>query len=291
MSTKLLIALAVQRTIYNVLVHRAGVERYSAPLVLLMIDSIHFFVSVIMVSLTGWTRAPSNWRAMILPAILALVKNNSLFWGMMYLDPSLHQFVYQINIIFSSLITPIRLTRKQKVSIAFLFIGICIILYNRDDAVQLPQHHHLAGIFFTIIGAGASAASHQAFEDIIKKETGSVWVRQLQLSALGVLGAILSCLQEYEYIIKSDPISDLMMGLVLVKCTGDIIIPFVLKYTSNVVKGFSDTLAVMMSMVLTQVLYHWHPHLNFWIGAVLIFIAAFMFNHGEYIKEVKILSV
>ena len=38
MSTKLLIALAVQRTIYNVLVHRAGVERYSAPLVLLMID-------------------------------------------------------------------------------------------------------------------------------------------------------------------------------------------------------------------------------------------------------------
>ena len=81
------------------------------------------------------------------------------------------------------------------------------------------------------------------------------------------------------------------MGLVLVKCAGDIIIPFVLKYSSNVVKGFSDTLAVMMSMVLTQVLYHWHPHLNFWIGAVLIFIAAFMFNHGEYVREVKILTV
>tara|TARA_E500000331_G_scaffold6410_1_gene6208 strand:+ start:33004 stop:33453 length:450 start_codon:yes stop_codon:yes gene_type:complete len=149
----------------------------------------------------------------------------------------------------------------------------------------------LAGIFFTIIGAGASAASHQAFEDIIKKETGSVWVRQLQLSALGVVGAILSCLQEYEYIIKSDPISDLMMGLVLVKCTGDIIIPFVLKYTSNVVKGFSDTLAVMMAMILTQVLYHWHPHLNFWIGAVLIFTAAFMFNHEKENKEIKILTV
>mgnify|MGYP000261658719 FL=1 len=291
MSTKLLIALAVQRTIYNVLIHRAGVERYSAPLILLMIDSIHLFVSVIMVSLTGWTRAPTNWRAMILPALLALVKNNCLFWGMMYLDPSLHQLVYQINIIFASLITPLRLSNRQRVSLGFLFVGVCIILYNRDDALILPQHHQLAGIFFTIVGAGSAAMSHQAFEDIIKKETGSVWVRQLQLSALGVCGALLSCLQEYEYIVKSDPISSLMMGLVVVKCTGDIIIPFVLKYTSNVVKGFSDTLAVMMSMVLTQVLYHWHPHVNFWVGAVLIFTAAFMFNHEKIPKRAKILTV
>ena len=47
MKYKLLVALAIQRTIYNVLIHRAGVEHYSAPFVLLMIDSIHFFVAVI----------------------------------------------------------------------------------------------------------------------------------------------------------------------------------------------------------------------------------------------------
>ena len=82
-----------------------------------------------------------------------------------------------------------------------------------------------------------------------------------------------------------------MMMLVLIKCLGDIIIPFVLKYASNVVKGFSDTLAVMMSIILTQVLYHWHPHVEFYIGATFIFIAAFMFNHEIEQVRNKILTV
>lgn len=291
MKYKLLLALAIQRTIYNVLIHRAGVERYSAPLILLMIDAIHLFVSIVMVSLTGWTKDTSDWRPMILPAILSFIKNNCIFWGMMFLDPSLHQLTYQINIIFASLITPIRLTNRQRISILFLFVGICIILYNRDDSPQLPQHHPIAGIILTIIGAASSASSNQAFEDIIKKEENTTWVRQLQMSALGVVGSILSCIQEREYIIESEPISNIMMTLVLIKCLGDIIIPFVLKYASNVIKGFSDTLAVMMAIVLTQVLYHWHPHVQFYIGSALIFSAAFMFNHEVEIIKTKVMTV
>lgn len=291
MKYKLLVALAIQRTIYNVLIHRAGVERYSAPLILLMIDAIHLFVAIIMVSLTGWTKNTSDWRPMILPAILSFIKNNCIFWGMMFLDPSLHQLTYQINIIFASLITPIRLSNKQRISILFLFVGICIILYNRDDALQLPQHHQITGIILTIIGAASAAASNQAFEDIIKKEENTTWVRQLQMSSLGVVGSILSCIQEREYIIESEPISNIMMTLVLIKCLGDIIIPFVLKYASNVIKGFSDTLAVMMAIVLTQVLYHWHPHVQFYIGSALIFSAAFMFNHEVEIIKTKVLTV
>ena len=111
------------------------------------------------------------------------------------------------------------------------------------------------------------------------------------MSALGVVGAILSCIQEREYIIESEPISNIMMTLVVIKCIGDIIIPFVLKYTSNVVKGFSDTLSVMMAIILTQVLYHWHPHIQFYIGSALIFIAAFMFNHEVEIIKAKVLTV
>ena len=286
MKYKLLIALAIQRTIYNVLIHRAGVEKYSAPLVLLLIDAIHLFVSIIMVSLTGWTTNKSDWRPMILPAILSFIKNNCIFWGMMFLDPSLHQLTYQINNIFASLITPIHLTSRQRFSILFLFVGICIILYNRDDALQLPQHHQISGIILTIIGAASSAASNQAFEDIIKKENDTTWVRQLQMSALGVVGSLVSCIQEREYIINSEPISNTMMTLVLIKCLGDIIIPFVLKYASNIIKGFSDTLAIMMSIILSQVLYHWQPHVHFYVGTALIFIAAFMFNH-EIEKKIK----
>ena len=292
MKYKLLIALAVQRTIYNILIHRAGVENYSAPMVLLLIDAIHFSISLAMVTLIGWdSSSGGNWKIMLFPAILSFFKNNFLFFGMMYLDPSLYQMVYQINIVFASLITPKELSIRQRVSIFLLFFGICIILYNRDDAIHLPQHKHSLGIVITILGAAASASSDQAFEDIVKQEYNSTWVRQMQMSALGCVGAVISCIQDYEDIRDSDPITAPTFVLVIIKCAGDIIIPFVLKYADNVIKGFSDTLAVLLAFVISQILYHWHPHLEFWIGLILIVTAAVMFNHEKEKPKSKILTV
>lgn len=291
MKYKLLFALAVQRTVYNVLIHRAGVENYSAPLVLLMIDSIHFCISFVMVLITGWVESSNNWKIMLLPAILSFIDDNFAFWGMMYLDPSMYQMVYQINIVFASLITPIKLTIRQRISIFLLFFGICIILYHREDALHLPQHKHIYGIVITIIAAAAAASSNQAFEDIVKKEHSTTWVRQMQMSGLGVIGSIFSCIQDYKFIIHSEPITSSTLLLVLLNCTGDMILPFVLKYSSNVVKGFSDTLAVLMAFIISQILYHWQPHTEFYIGILLIITAAFMFQHEhEHIKS-KIMTV
>tara|TARA_E500000331_G_scaffold318914_1_gene331262 strand:- start:164 stop:1039 length:876 start_codon:yes stop_codon:yes gene_type:complete len=291
MKYKLLFALAIQRIIYNILIHTAGIEHYSAPLALLMIDSIHFCISVIMVTLTGWEKSPGNWKIMLLPAILAFLHNNFQFYGMLYLDPYMHQMVYQINIIFASLITPIKLSIKQRISIFVLFVGICIVLYHRDDALILPQHNHMIGIMLTIIAAASSASSNQAFEDIIKKEYSTTWARQMQMSGLGVIGSIISCIQEYNFIIESEPISTLTFILVIINCSGNIIIPFVLKYSSNVVKGFSDTLAVLMSFIISQILYHWQPHPEFYIGIVLIIIAAIMFQSEKKNIKSEVLTV
>lgn len=292
MKYRLLIALAVQRTIYNILIHRAGVEHYSAPMMLLLIDVIHFFVALVMATITGWDNRPANnWKIMVFPAILSFFKNNFLFFGMMYLDPSMYQMIYQINIVFASLITPRPLSRRQRVSIFLLFFGICIILYNQEDAIHLPQHRHLFGIILTILGAASSATSDQAFEDIVKQEYNSTWVRQVQMAGLGIIGAIISCIQDYQYIRDSDPIATTTFVMVLIKCAGDIIIPFVLKYADNVVKGFSDTLAVLMAFIISQILYHWKPHIEFWIGLALILIAAVMFNHEKEKIAVKILTV
>lgn len=291
MKYRLLFALAIQRTLYNILIHRAGVEHYSAPLALLMIDSIHFCISLIMVTLTGWENSPGNWEIMLLPALLAFLHNNFQFYGMLYLDPYMHQMVYQINIIFASLITPIKLSIQQRISIVILFVGICIVLYHREDALILPQHDHTFGIVLTIVAAASSASSNQAFEDVVKKEYSTTWARQMQMAGLGVIGSIISCMQEYNYILESEPISSNTLVLVLINCCGNIIIPFVLKYSSNVVKGFSDTLAVLMSFIISQILYHWQPHPEFYIGITLIIIAAFMFQKNKNKIKSEILTV
>lgn len=292
MKFKLLFALSIQRTLYNILIHHAGVENYSYSLLLLIIDTVHFFVCCIMVYLNPNPNIHphTKWKIMILPAILTFIQQNTTFYGMLLLDPSLHQLIYQINIIFSALITPIKLTSKQNISIITLFIGICIVLLNRSDIVVLPQHSHLEGIIFTIIAAGAAAMSAQAFEDILKAEYKTTWVRQLQLSGLGLSGAIVSCMVEHEKIKKTNRLSNVILLLVFIKCIGDIIIPFVLKYADNVTKGFSDTLAMIMAIPLSQILYHWHPHGGFYIGTIIILLSTYIFNDSKR-KVNKVLFV
>lgn len=291
MKYKLLVALSIQRTLYNILIHHAGVANYSYSSLLLLIDTIRFSVCCIMVYIhPSPIKLHNNWKIMIFPAMLSFIKQNSVFYGMLLLDPSLHQLVYQINIIFSALITHIHLTHRQKISIITLFIGICIVLYNRDDIILLPHHSRIEGIIFTIIAAGTSAMSSQAFEDILKAEKQTTWVRQLQMSGLGLIGAFFSCIFDYEKIKNSDGISHILLILVFIKCAGDIIIPFVLKYTDNVTKGFADTLSMLMALPLSQILYHWHPHIGFYIGTIIILFSTYIFNDSKR-KVNKVLFV
>ena len=79
MKFKLLFALSIQRTLYNILIHHAGVENYSYSLLLLIIDTVHFFVCSIMVYLNPIPNmhARTNWKIMILPAILTFIQQNT----------------------------------------------------------------------------------------------------------------------------------------------------------------------------------------------------------------------
>lgn len=291
MKYKLLFALSIQRTIYNILIHHAGVSNYSYSSLLLLIDTIQFFVCCIMVNIhPSPVEVQTNWKTMIFPAFLSFIKQNTIFYGMLLLDPSLHQLVFQINIIFSALITPRTLSTKQKISIVTLFIGICIVMYNRDDIVLLPHHSRLKGIIFTIVAAGTAAVSSQTFEDILKSEKETTWVRQLQMSCMGLLGAIISCIFDYEKIKTSVSISNTLLFLVFIRCIGDIIIPFVLKYADNVTKGFADTLSMLMAVPLSQILYHWHPHMGFYVGTIIILFSTYIFNDSKR-KASKVLFV
>ena len=81
-----------------------------------------------------------------------------------------------------------------------------------------------------------------------------------------------------EKIQASNGISNILMVLVFIKCIGDIIIPFVLKYSDNVTKEFADTLSMLMALPLSQILYHWHPHIVFYIGTIIILFSTYFFQ-------------
>jgi drug/metabolite transporter (DMT)-like permease len=278
MKYKLLGGLAVQTTIYNILIHHAAVAHYNPNLVLLLGSTTRSVICFVIVFVNGYKTVNFDWKQMFFPSVLSFVKHQAVFLGMVYLEPSLYQMLYQINIIFAALLTPRTLTNRQLLSILVLFLGILTVLYHRDEVVKLPHHAPLEGMVFTVAAAAASAMHSQLVEDVLKSEEETTWVRQLEMSLFGLCFSILSCAFDYSDVSKTEKISNFVLVLVFIMCVGDMTLPFALKYADNVTKSFSDTVATVVSLCLSQLLYHWHPRFGFYIGAVMIFFSAYLFT-------------
>jgi len=192
-----------------------------------------------------------------------------VFIGMVHLEPSLFQMIYQTNIIFTSLITTRTLNLYQRGSIFLLFFGICTVLWHRP---RLPVHSPLKGMLFTVVGAASSALESQTLEDVLKSETNTTWVRELQLAFFGLLFN-LPGMYDFDVALPQN----FILILVLIKCVGDIILPFVLKYADNVTRSISNTMATFVALILSRIIYHWKPDFGFYIGSVIIFIGAYTF--------------
>ena len=278
MKYKLLFLLTMQRMIYNTIIHHSSIINFPCNYLLLLSDLIRCTVCFVMyITFKPDKKLSHDVNIIIFPALLYYINQTSEFYGMTWLDPSMHQMLYQINIIFAALVSPKRLNIQQKISIACLFIGICTVLFNRDDVIVLPHHSHIYGIFCTIIAAASAAIGSQAFEDVLKSEHNTTWKRQLQLSFFSLIGAIFSCYIENIHYNNIYHLSNELAVLVIIKTLGDIIIPFVLKYLDNITKGVSDTMATMLSLPLSQLMYNWHPHIGFYIGSTLVSTSAMFY--------------
>ncbi len=269
MKYKLLIGLAIQSSIYNILIHHASLSNYNPVNVIVLGNSIQLVVCCVMVYRQESNIRQTSWKPMIIPSVLSLVSHQCIFFGMVYLEPSLFQMIYQTNIIFTSLITTRTLNFYQRCSILLLFFGICTVLWHRP---RLPAHSPLKGMLFTVVGAATSALESQTLEDVLKSETDTTWIRELQLVVFGLLFNLPGM---YNY--KFDVPQNFILILVLIKCVGDIILPFVLKHADNVTRSISNTMATFVALILSRIIYHWQPDFGFYIGSVIIFIGAYTF--------------
>ena len=152
MKYKLLFLLTMQRMIYNTIIHHSSIINFPCNYLLLLSDLIRCTVCLVMyITFKPDKDVSHDVNIMIFPALLYYINQTSEFYGMTWLDPSMHQMIYQINIIFAALVSPKRLNIQQKMSIACLFIGICTVLFNRDDVIVLPHHSHIYGIFVRLL--------------------------------------------------------------------------------------------------------------------------------------------
>ncbi|EKX34719.1 hypothetical protein GUITHDRAFT_42006, partial [Guillardia theta CCMP2712] len=184
------------------------------------------------------------------PAFVYMIQNNLLYVATSNLDAATCQVTYQFKILTTALFTVTMLNRTilplKWLSLVILVIGIAL--------VQLPNIG--AGSAFNIAASGNPALGLSAvvaacfmsgfagvyFEKMLKGTPTSVWMRNIQMGTIGGILALAAVFIKDGQAVLSAGFFQGWNLFVWDVQLGGLILPLVVRYPNNILKGFATSL-------------------------------------------------
>lgn len=123
------------------------------------------------------------------------------------------------------------------------------------------------------------------FEKILKGSTVSVWVRNIQL---GLFGTFFSYAMMFMYdgaAIREKGIlfgyTDAVWITIFVQSAGGLLVALVVKYADNILKGFATSAAIIISCLVSMLLFDFQLTVLFTLGATLVILSTFLYLKPE----------
>lgn len=69
------------------------------------------------------------------------------------------------------------------------------------------------------------------------------------------------------------------MYLVLLQACGGLLVAVVVKYADNLLKGFATSIAIILSCIVSVILFDFHISLQFSIGTLLVLASIFLYGY------------
>jgi len=237
----------------------------------------------------------SDWIKITVPAVLYLIQNNLLYFTASKLDAATFQVTYQMKLIITAFFSVLILRRKlfmhQWLSILLLAIGIALVQFPSGDSVAIDSNSAkdrtvgLIGVFCACISSGFAGVY---FEKILKNSEVTLWVRNVQLSLFSVIpGFLVGCLLLDGQAIREQGFfggySSWTVLTIMCQAIGGIIVAIVVKYADNILKGFANSLSIILSCGISYFIFDFHINLFFNIGCCLVMFSTYLY--GKPIKE------
>lgn len=189
--------------------------------------------------------------------------------------------------LFSVVMLNKQLSKLQWVSLVLLFVGVAVVQLQPHDSkvfdVLQAEENRLIGLIAVIVSCLMSGFAGVYFEKILKGTKPSIWLRNVQLAALGiVIGVITMEINDgptihakgffygYDYVVWI---------VVCLQSFGGLMVAVVVKYADNILKGFSMSAAIVLSCLASVVLFDFKLSLQFVIGAGLVVLSVYMYSH------------
>ena len=198
--------------------------------------------------------------------------------------------------VFSVLLLSRRLGGLQWLSIVALSGGVALVqLSQMSDSNNSNKSNSILGLISVLCGCMTSGFAGVYFEVVLKSSVASVWLRNMQLSLIGMATCLISCyLRDKDEILQKGFLSgydEYVWSVILLQAAGGLIVAVVVKYADNVLKGFATSLSILISAFVSSYLFG-DVDINqaFLCGCIVVLASVFAFGYVPAQKVTKVLS-
>eukprot|EP01035_Chromulina_nebulosa_P019607 gene19607-25514_t len=186
--------------------------------------------------------------------------------------------------LFSVLILSKRIGIFQWLAIVALAGGVSLVqLSQLKDSKS--KENSFSGLISVLLSCLTSGFAGVYFEMVLKSSKASIWIRNIQLAAIGIVFSIIACYyRDKEDIIEKGFLfgyDHLVWSVIILQAAGGMIVAVVVKYADNVLKGFATSISIILSCLVSSFLLNdVNFNLAFCTGATVVLAAVFAYSYS-----------
>ncbi|XP_049649302.1 UDP-galactose translocator isoform X4 [Accipiter gentilis] len=175
-------------------------------------------------------------------------------------------------------------------SLALLFAGVALVQAEQARAApggspspaEGPPQSYAVGLAAVAASCLSSGFAGVYFERLLKTTGGSIWVRNVQLGAVGTavgLAAMVaaegSAVAGLGFFYGYNPA---VWAVVVNQAAGGLLVAVVVRYADNILKGFATALSILASTVASVHLFGFRPRGPFLAGTAMVLAAVYLYG-------------
>ncbi len=178
-------------------------------------------------------------------------------------------------------------TPKQDVNPVYGFAAVMIACKYETKEKNLINYWSIyLGIFSGLAGV--------YFEKILKGSDVSVWIRNVQLGGFGIIFGLLTTILSDGAEVKAKGFLFGYTGIVwtatIIHSLGGLIVALVVKHADNILKGFATSLAIVLSCIVSILIFDFQLTILFTLGSSLVIFSIFLYAKPDLISYVPIVN-
>ena len=245
---------------------------------------------------------PIDMMKLCVPSFLYVVQNNLLYLALTNLDAATYQILYQLKILttatFSATLLGRRFSSTKWIALVILTVGVAIVQISGSS-----DHHHnntaaaggggteeddknrAVGLVAVIFAACTSGFAGVYFERILKGSDVTLWVRNIQMGIPSVLIALLTVyIEDYSEVRNKGffvGYNAMVLLVITTQAVGGLIVAVVVKYADNVLKTFAASFSIVLSCIISAIIFDFRPNLIFICGASLVILSTVLYSKPD----------